>query len=463
MLRSAFAGTVKRLFTTWMRNDSSFSIASASRRNDSAKSARLQSLSTSLSATVSPWAGWFDGEIVTETGSAVGLRGRFRAMISLSKRIEGLAQSEIRRMSRESDRVGAINLGQGLCDLPTLPSVAEAAKAAIDGQQSTYTYAEGTLELRQAIAGKLERFNGITADPMKEIVVTVGASGAFTSTIHALLNPGDGILLMEPYYGYHLNTSLVSGLEPHYLTLQPPDFKLTEEVLRASIKPNTRAMVVCTPSNPSGKMFTREEIEAVANVAREHDLLVITDEIYEYIRYDGREHISPATVSDLRERTVTIMGLSKTFSITGWRLGYVIAPPRLAAAITLCSDLFYICAPHPLQRGVTAGFSAPQSFFDDMLTDYAEKRDILCGALDDAGMKPIWPQGSYYVLADVSHWGLATAKEASMTLLEGAKVASVAGSAFYRGKTGEGLLRFCFAKETDVLRDAGRRLRDFKP
>ncbi len=384
-------------------------------------------------------------------------------MISVSKRIEGLAQSEIRRMSRECDRLGGINLGQGLCDLPTLPMVAEAAKAAIDAQQATYTYAEGTLALRQAIAGKLERDNGITADPLTEIVVTVGSSGAFTSTIHALLNPGDGLLLMEPYYGYHLNTSLVSGIEPHYLTLEPPEFTLSEEKLRAAIKPNTKAMVVCTPSNPSGKMFSREEIEIVANVARDHDLLVITDEIYEYIRYDGRQHISPATVSDLRERTVTIMGLSKTFSITGWRLGYAVAPPEIARAITLCSDLFYICAPHPLQVGVTAGFSAPQSFFDDMLTDYADKRDILCTALDDAGMKPIWPQGAYYVLADVGDWGFDTAKQASMALLEGAKVASVAGSAFYRGHTGERLLRFCYAKETDVLREAGRRLREFKP
>ena len=366
-------------------------------------------------------------------------------------------------MSRESDRVGAINLGQGLCDLPTLPAIAEAAKTAIDEQKATYTYAEGILPLRQAIAGKLERDNGITADPMNEIVVTPGSSGAYASTIHALLNPGDGILLMEPYYGYHLNTALVSGLEPHYLTLQPPEFALTEEALRAAIKPNTRAMVVCTPSNPSGKMFSREELEIVARVAHDKDLLVITDEIYEYIRYDDRPHISPATVGDLWERSVTIMGLSKTFSITGWRLGYAVAKPEFAHAIRLVSDLFYICAPHPLQVGVTAGFSAPQSFFDDLRADYAQKREILCGALQDANMKPIWPQGAYYVLADIGHWGFDTSREAAMALVERGKVAAVAGSAFYRGETGEHLLRFCYAKENDALGEAGRRLRAFKP
>ncbi len=375
-----------------------------------------------------------------------------------SRRIQGLVQSEIRRMTRESNRVGAINLGQGICDLPTLPLVAEGAKAAIDARKSIYSYPEGILELRQAIAGKLARDNHITADPQTEIVVTAGSSGAFTCVTVGLLNPGDGILLMEPYYGYHRNTAVVSGLEPQFLTLQPPGFALEEEALRDAIRDNTRAMVVCTPSNPSGKMFSREELEIIDRVAAEKDLLVITDEIYEYIRYDNREHISPATVGDLRERTVTIMGLSKTFSITGWRLGYAVAPQPLAHAMTLVNDLYYICAPTPLQYGVTEGFKAPQSFFDDLQADYQRKRDMLAEALDGAGLTPIIPQGAYYMLADASSLGRATAKEAAMTLLERVKVAAIAGSAFYRGQTGEGLLRFCYAKEDDVLAEACRRI-----
>ncbi len=380
----------------------------------------------------------------------------------LARRLEGLVQSPIRRMTRECNRVGGLNLGQGVCDLPTPPLVAAGAKAAIDANQATYSLAEGIPELREIIATKLARDNGITADPASEIVVTVGSSGAFTCAINALLDPGDGILLMEPYYGYHLNCALVAGFDVHYMTLEPPAFEMTEENLRASLKPNTRAIVVCTPSNPSGKMFTREEIQIVERVAEEHDLLVITDEIYEYIRYDGREHISPASVGNLRERTVTIMGLSKTFAITGWRLGYAVAPAPMAKAMTLVNDLYYICAPTPLQHGVAAGMAAPPEYFASIAEEYRRKRDILCPALDDAGLSPIVPKGAYYVLADVSRLGHATAFDAAMDILENGGVASVPGSAFYRGATGEKLVRFCYAKEDDVLEQAAERLRKFR-
>ena len=379
-----------------------------------------------------------------------------------SRRLQGFVQSDIRRMSRESDRLGAINLGQGICDMPTPPLVVEGAKAAIDARKSIYSYAEGILELRQAIAEKLARDNGIQADPLSEIVVTAGSSAAFTTVVTGLLDPGDGILLMEPYYGYHLNTAIVAGLEPHFLTLRPPDFSLTEEALRQSLRPNTRAMMVCTPSNPSGKMFSPEELAIIDRVAADNDLLVITDEIYEYIRYDGRPHISPATVGNLRERTVSMMGFSKTFSITGWRLGYAVAPAALAQAITLVHDLYYICAPTPLQYAAANGMKAPKSDFDALQTLYGKKRDMLCGALDRAGLTPIVPKGAYYVLADVSALGHATAREAAMDLLEGARVAAIPGSAFYRGDTGESLLRFCFAKEDEILAEACRRIEAFR-
>ena len=221
-------------------------------------------------------------------------------------------------------------------------------------------------------------------------------------------------------------------------------------------------VVVCTPANPCGKMFSRAELEIVERVAAEKDLLVITDEIYEYILYDGREHISPATVGSLGERTVSIMGLSKTFSITGWRLGYAVAPAAMTHAMTLVHDLYYICAPTPLQHGVTAGFALPPSYFEELQAQYRAKRDMLADALSDAGLTPIVPQGAYYMLADVSSLGCATAKEAAMLVLEQAKVAAIAGSAFYRGKTGEGLLRFCYAKEDEDLAEACRRLRGFR-
>jgi len=212
----------------------------------------------------------------------------------IARRLEGLVQSDIRRMTRECERVSGINLGQGICDLPTPPLVRDGAIAAIREGRSTYSFAEGTPQLREAIARKLERDNGFRADPATEICVTVGASGAFAATISALLDPGDGLLLFEPYYGYHLNASLVAGFEPRYLTLQPPDFTLREEELERAVDAKTRAVVVCTPSNPSGKMYSRKDLEALARVAQRHDLLVITDEIYEYIRYQGRPPRSPA-------------------------------------------------------------------------------------------------------------------------------------------------------------------------
>jgi aminotransferase len=377
----------------------------------------------------------------------------------IARRLQNLAQSDIRRMTRECERVGGINLGQGICDLPTPPLVRDGAIQAIRENRSTYSFAEGTLELRKAISGKLLRDNGLAADAASEICVTVGASGAYAAAINALLDPGDGILLFEPYYGYHLNAALVCGLVPQFVTLSPPDFTLREEELEAAITPKTRAVVVCTPSNPSGKMFSREDLSALARVAKKHDLLVITDEIYEYIRYDGRPHVSPATVGGLRDRTVTIMGLSKTFSITGWRLGYAVAPPELTGAITLVNDLYYVCAPTPLQLGAAAGFAAPQSYFDELQSGYQRKRDAICSALSAAGLPPIVPQGAYYVLADCSRLGLSTSRDAAMRVLETARVASVPGSAFYRGAEGEKLLRFCFAKDDEVLDEACRRLR----
>lgn len=380
----------------------------------------------------------------------------------IAERLRSLKQSEIRNMTRECERVGGINLGQGLGDLPTPQLVAEGAIAAIRDQHSKYSFPEGVRELRQAIAAKLERDNGIHADPDSQIVVGVGSTGVFADALMGLLNPGDGLLLLEPYYGYHLNAALVAGMEPQFLSLAPPDFELREQALREALRPNTRAIVLCTPSNPSGKIMTRAELEIVDRVAEEHNLLVITDEIYEYIVYDGHRHVSPATVGRLADRTVSIMGFSKTFSITGWRMGYAVAPPKMARAMTLVNDLFYVCAATPLQHGVLAGLRSSPDFYQQLAADYQRKRDIICDALRDAGMTPLVPQGAYYVLADVSSFGFDSSKAAAMALLNECKVACVPGSAFYQSKVGEGLLRFCFAKEDDVLITAAERIRAFR-
>nr|WP_137938671.1 pyridoxal phosphate-dependent aminotransferase [Chitinivorax sp. B] len=380
-----------------------------------------------------------------------------------AQRIARLQQSDIRAMTRACERLGGINLGQGLGDLPAPLAVKQGAIQAIEANAATYTASEGIPELRVAIARKLARDNGIHADPAAEIVVTVGATGAFAATLQALLNPGDGVLLFEPYYGYHLNTILLTGNEPQFVTLNAPAFTLQEAVIEAAIRPNTRAIVLCTPANPSGQMLSQADIELISRVAAKHDLLVITDEIYEYIAYDGRQHISPASLPGLRDRTVMISGFSKTFSITGWRLGYVVAPAALARAINLVNDLYYVCAPAPLQRGVAAGLEQATDYLYQLKHDYQLRRDVLCEGLVTAGMRPVIPQGAYYVLADISEFGYADARSAAMALLETTGVASVPGSAFHQSVAGERLLRFCFAKDEATLRDAADRLKKFRP
>ncbi len=381
----------------------------------------------------------------------------------MSQRLQGLAQSEIRAMTRAADAAGAINLGQGICDLPTPAPVADAAVQAIRDRKSTYTYCEGDAGLRRKIAAKLARVNGIDADPETDIVVTAGSAAAFTCVLHGLFDPGDELLIPEPYYGYHVGAARVAGVVPAYVGLRAPGFELTEEVLRAAITPRTRGLVLCTPSNPSGRMLTREELEVAARIAEEFDLIVVTDEIYESITYDGREHVSPASISAaMARRTVTILGLSKTFSITGWRLGYVVAPAEMAEKLKLVHDLFYICAPTPLQHGVAAGFDLNDDFFEEMRADYAAKRTLLVDTLREIGLPPIVPEGAYYILADVSGMGEPTAKAAAMRLVEEAGVAAVPGTAFFSGtagETGEGLVRFCYAKELEALEEACRRLR----
>jgi aminotransferase len=380
-----------------------------------------------------------------------------------AQRLEGLAQSEIRMMSRECDRVGGINLGQGICDIAMPEIVRHAAEEAIRDGKNQYSRPEGIPELRHAIAMKLRRDNAIEANPDGEIIVTAGVTGAFDCTIQGLLNPGDGILLFEPYYGYHLNIARTAGLIPQFVELESPHAAVTEEKLLATIDEQSRAIVVCTPSNPSGKIYDAQELSAIARVARERDLLVITDEIYEYFVYDEKPHRSPAAMDELWPRTVTLMGCSKTFAMTGWRIGYVIAPKPLAESILLANDLHYICAPRPLQHGVAAGIAALEpSWYHELARSFETKRDRLCAALDEAGFEPLSPAGSYYALTDIRPLGYRDARAAALDLLECSGVATVPGTAFYSGTEGEHYIRVCFAKEDAVLDEACERIAAFR-
>jgi aminotransferase len=383
-------------------------------------------------------------------------------MNQISDRLRGLVQSDIRRMSRECERVGGINLGQGICDLPTIPELIDGACDAIRANKATYSKFEGIDILRERIARKVERHNGFTADPAKEIVVTVGSSGGFLAAAMATLNVGDEVILFEPYYGYHLNTFKVLGFEPKFVPLKAPDWTIDFDVLRAAFSPKTKAIVVCTPSNPSGKMFTREELEKIGALCREFGAWIFTDEIYEYIVYDGRKHVSVASIPSCRDLAITISGFSKTFSITGWRVGYVIADERVAGPIGLMNDLFAICAPTPLQWGVARALEIGDDYYLKMATDYEKKRDMLADALSEAGFTPSIPQGAYYMLAQIPD-EFRDDKEAAQALLETTRVASVPGSAFFVSEAGKRMLRFCFAKDFDSLEEACKRLRAFKP
>ncbi|HEX3775997.1 MAG TPA: aminotransferase class I/II-fold pyridoxal phosphate-dependent enzyme [Polyangiaceae bacterium] len=375
-----------------------------------------------------------------------------------------LRQSEIRNMSIECAKVSGINLAQGVCDTEVPEPVRLGGAQAMADGFNIYTRYDGLPALREAIARKVQRDSGMVVDPEKEVVVTSGTTGAFFATCMTLFDPGDAVVLFEPYYGYHLDTLRALSLGPSFVPLELPNWSFDVAALRAAIGPKTRAIVLNTPGNPSGKVFSRAELELVAQVAREFDLFVITDEIYEYFVYDNREHISFATLPGMRQRTITIAGFSKTFSITGWRVGYFLATAELCHKIGHAHDLVYVCAPAPLQIGVARGLDELEpSFYEDLKREYTRKREKLCSALEHAGISPHVPSGAYYVLADSRRIPGSSAKERALSLLGRAGVAAVPGSAFFQGGRGDDLLRFSYAKREAELDEACRRLDSFRP
>ena len=384
--------------------------------------------------------------------------------LRLSDLAPHFVQSEIRAMTVACAEVDGINMAQGVCDTdPPLP-VVEAAISAIRSGHNIYTRMDGIAPLREEIAQKFKNFNRLHVNPHTQVFVTSGATGAMHASLLALLNASDECVVLEPFYGYHVSTLKSMRVVPVVVPLAGSDFGLDVERLRAAITPRTRAIIINSPSNPSGKVFSRAELEAIAEVAIEFDLFVFTDEMYEYFIYDGAEHISIATLPGMAERTITISGFSKTFSVTGWRLGYLAASDRWLPAIGYFHDLIYVCAPSPLQHGAAAGLlQLPQSFYDGLTAEYQAKRDLICAALTRAGLTPSIPTGAYYVLADSTRIPGEDAKQKARRLLADAGIAAVAGSAFFAADAagvnpGENLLRFCFAKKDEELAEACRRL-----
>ena len=383
--------------------------------------------------------------------------------LQLSELAPGTVQSEIRAMTTECDRMGGVNLAQGVCDTPVPAPVEAEAIAAIRAGHNIYTRMDGIARLRNAIAAKQQRDYGLSYDPETEVLVASGATAGLHAAAMALLNPGDEVLLFEPFYGYHTATLKSMRMKPVLVPLREGDYALDAAALRAAVTPRTRAIILNTPANPSGKVFTQAETEAVAAVCLEHDLFLFTDEIYEYFVYDGQRHIAPAALPGMRERTVVISGFSKTFSITGWRLGYVTADARWMGAMAYFHDLTYVCAPSAFQHAAAAGLEQlPPSFYAQIAADHQSKRERLVSALRDAGMEPSVPAGAYYILARADRLPGATAALKARSLLAATGVAAVAGSAFFRPGHGENLLRFCFAKKDADLDDACARLRGLK-
>jgi aminotransferase len=383
-----------------------------------------------------------------------------QSRLHLSDIAPHLVQSEIRSMTVECDRIGGVNLAQGVCDTELPSPVRDAAIAAIQHGHNIYTRLDGIAPLRAAISRKLADYNRVDTNPETQVLVTSGATGALYAALLALFNPGDEIILFEPFYGYHLNTMLSLRLNPVTQPLAAGTWELDIDALRAAITPRTRAILINTPSNPCGKVFTRAEIEAIGKIAMERDLFLLTDEIYEYFLFDGTEHVSAASLPGLAERTILISGFSKTFSVTGWRIGYLAADARWIPSIGYFHDLTYVCSPSPAQYGAAAGLSQlDRTFYEQLSADYQRKRDLLCSALSEAGLIPSVPQGAYYVLADATNLPGVNAREKARNLLAKTGVAAVAGSAFYSSGRGENVLRFCFAKQDEALQDARARLR----
>ena len=381
--------------------------------------------------------------------------------LPIADRVSEIKQSDIRRFSAICAAMNGVNLSQGVCDQPAPDAVKSAAIKAIEDDQASYTNLRGTIELRRAIARKMKAFNGVACDPETEIVATVGSAGGFACTLLSVLNPGDECVVFSPFYSYHVNLLKLFGASVRFVDLNPPDWSFDRTALEQASSDRTKMVLVCTPSNPCGKVFTSDELGLIADTAHTHNAWIVTDEIYEYITY-GKRHISLASLPGAREHTVTLSGGSKTYAITGWRVGYAVGPASIIDRMAVVNDLLYICAPAPLQHGFEAGLGLPESYYDDMRADYLRKRDLLADTLRGIGFTPFVPEGSYYMLAsfEAGRWSDDTA--AAEAILGEVGVASVPGSVFYRNPDdGRHQLRFCFAKTMTDLKDACDRLAHF--
>ena len=381
-------------------------------------------------------------------------------MRTLSARTATFTDSVIRRMTRISNKFGAINLAQGFPDFDPPYPLTSRLKEVAESPFHQYSITWGAKNTREALAAKQKYFTGLDADPETEIVITCGSTEAMMASMMAIVNPGDKVAIFSPFYENYGADTILTGAEPVYIPLVPPDYHFDPNVLEQAFKDGAKALVLCNPSNPSGKVFTREELGIIADLAERYDIWVVTDEVYEHIVYAPHTHICFATLPGMRERTITCSSLSKTFSITGWRLGYTIAVPEVADRIRKTHDFLTVGAPAPLQEAIVTGLRFGQDYYDELLAKYTRKRDLFLKGLDQIGIPHNVPEGAYYVLLDISRFGYDDDLLFCEKLAEKGGVGAVPGSSFFHEPENR-FIRLHFAKKDETLYAALERLEKF--
>ena len=380
-------------------------------------------------------------------------------MLDVSKKAKRFTESVIREMTRLCRQHGAVNLAQGFPDFPAPQEIKDAACRAIAGDVNQYAITWGAPALRAAIAEKQRRCYGLEVDPEREIAVTCGATEAMIASILAIVDPGDEVVVFEPFYENYGPDAILAGAVPRFVSLRPPDWTFDPDELAAAFGDKTRGIILNTPNNPTGKVFTRDELETIAMLCRKWDVVAFSDEIYEHIVYDGAEHVPIATLAGMADRTVTINALSKTYSVTGWRVGWTIASPQLTAGIRKVHDFLTVGAAAPLQEAGAVALAFPDEYYRTLASDYVVRRDLLLAGLRSVGFQCDAPRGAYYILADAAGLGCRDDVAFARRLIEAVGVGAVPGSSFFsRPELGRTLLRFAFPKTADTLNEAVARL-----
>jgi aspartate/methionine/tyrosine aminotransferase len=385
----------------------------------------------------------------------------------VSRKASLFTESVIREMTREALKHGAVNLSQGFPDFAAPEDIKQVAMKAIADDINQYAITWGARDFREAIARKTKWYLGFDVDPETDLTVTCGSTEGMIAAMMATVDPGEEVVVFEPFYENYAPDAILSDAKPRYVSLRAPDWSFDPDELRAAFNANTKAIIVCNPNNPTGKVFTRAEMEFIAGLCQEFDALCFTDEIYEHILYprDGAEiqHISMAQIEGMRERTVIVNSMSKTYSVTGWRVGYCIAPPEVTSAIRKVHDFLTVGAAAPLQAAGAYALSLPSEYYDRLQSEYRARRDLLLRVLDNAGFKTFRPDGAYYIMTDISSFGFADDVEFTRHLIREVGVACVPGSSFYSvPELGRQQVRFCFCKKDETLQLAAQRLEKLK-